>query len=57
MKKKKLIDSLKDKKNKLEQSKFQEEDAERSGDYNKVAEIRYSQIPAIKKRWKRSRKN
>ncbi len=46
---KKLIDSLKDKKNKLEQLKFQEEEAERSGDYNKVAEIRYSQIPAVKK--------
>jgi len=46
---KKLIDSLKTKKNKLEQLKFQEEEAERSGDYNKVAEIRYSQIPAVKK--------
>lgn len=46
---KKLIDSLKDKKNRLEQLKFQEEEAERSGDYNKVAEIRYSQIPALKK--------
>lgn len=46
---KKLIDALKDKKNKLEQLKFQEEEAERAGDYNKVAEIRYSQIPAIKK--------
>ncbi len=46
---KKLIDSLKEKKNRLEQFKFQEEDAERTGDYNKVAEIRYSQIPAVKK--------
>jgi len=46
---KKLIDALKDKKNKLEQLKFQEEEAERAGDYNKVAEIRYSQIPALKK--------
>jgi ATP-dependent Clp protease ATP-binding subunit ClpB len=46
---KKLIDSLKDKKNKLEQLKFQEEEAERAGDYNKVAEIRYSGIPAVKK--------
>ncbi|HEX4839068.1 MAG TPA: AAA family ATPase [Rhabdochlamydiaceae bacterium] len=46
---KKLIDSLKNKKNSLEQFKFQEEEAERSGDYNKVAEIRYSQIPAVKK--------
>jgi ATP-dependent Clp protease ATP-binding subunit ClpB len=46
---KKLIDALKDKKNKLEQFKFQEEEAERASDYNKVAEIRYSQIPALKK--------
>jgi ATP-dependent Clp protease ATP-binding subunit ClpB len=45
---KKLIDSLKEKKNKLEQLKFQEEEAERASDYNKVAEIRYSQIPALK---------
>jgi ATP-dependent Clp protease ATP-binding subunit ClpB len=46
---KKLIDSLKEKKNKLEQLKFQDEEAERAGEYNKVAEIRYSQIPALKK--------
>lgn len=45
---KKLIDSLKEKKNKLEQLKFQEEEAERASDYNKVAEIRYSQIPSLK---------
>jgi ATP-dependent Clp protease ATP-binding subunit ClpB len=45
---KKLIDALKEKKNRLEQLKFQEEEAERSGDYNKVAEIRYSKTPAIK---------
>ncbi len=55
---KKLIDSLKEKKNQLEQLRFQEEEAERKADYNKVAEIRYSQIPAAcKKRWKKSRKN
>lgn len=46
---KKLIDALKEKKNRLEQLKFQEEEAERAGDYNKVAEIRYSSVPAIKK--------
>jgi ATP-dependent Clp protease ATP-binding subunit ClpB len=46
---KKLIDALKEKKNRLEQLKFQEEEAERSGDYNKVAEIRYSKTPAVKK--------
>ncbi|HEX2579683.1 MAG TPA: AAA family ATPase [Rhabdochlamydiaceae bacterium] len=54
---KKLIDSLKDKKNRLEQFKFQEEEAERSGDYNKVAEIRYSQIPAVKKEMEEVQKN
>jgi ATP-dependent Clp protease ATP-binding subunit ClpB len=53
---KKLIDSLKDKKNKLEQLKFQEEEAERSGDYNKVAEIRYSQIPGLKKEMEEAQK-
>jgi ATP-dependent Clp protease ATP-binding subunit ClpB len=46
---KKIIDSVKEKKNRLEQLKFQEEESERSGDYNKVAEIRYSKIPALKK--------
>lgn len=46
---KKIIDSLKEKKNKLETLKFQEEEAERAADYNKVAEIRYNQIPALKK--------
>lgn len=46
---KKVIDSLKDRKSKLEQLKFQEDEAERAGDYNKVAELRYSQIPALKK--------
>jgi ATP-dependent Clp protease ATP-binding subunit ClpB len=46
---KKAIESLKEKKNKLEQMKFQEEEAERKGDYNKVAEIRYSQMPQLKK--------
>ncbi|HNA62364.1 MAG TPA: AAA family ATPase [Rhabdochlamydiaceae bacterium] len=46
---KRIIDSLKEKKNQLEQLKFQEEESERSGDYNKVAEIRYSKIPALKK--------
>lgn len=46
---KKMIELLKEKKNKLEQLKFQEEEVERAGDYNKVAEIRYSKIPALKK--------
>ncbi len=46
---KKVIDWLKEKKSKLEQLKFQEDEAERAGDYNKVAELRYSQIPSLKK--------
>lgn len=46
---KKVIDFLKEKKSNLEQLKFQEEDAERGGDYNTVAELRYSLIPALKK--------
>lgn len=44
---KKLIDGIKEKKNKLEHLRFQEEEADRKGDYNKVAELRYSVIPAL----------
>lgn len=46
---KKQIQSVKDKKNKLEQLRFQEEDYERKADYNKVAEIRYNTIPKLQK--------
>lgn len=46
---KKIIDNLKEKKNALESLKFEEEKAERALDYNKVAEIRYSLIPQVKK--------
>lgn len=46
---KKLIESIKDKKNKYEQLRFQEEEAERKADYNKVAELRYSTIPKLQK--------
>jgi ATP-dependent Clp protease ATP-binding subunit ClpB len=46
---KKLIDDVKEKKNKLEQLRFQEEEAERNADYNKVAEIRYNTIPQVEK--------
>jgi ATP-dependent Clp protease ATP-binding subunit ClpB len=46
---KKLIDDVKEKKNKLEHLRFQEEEAERKADYNKVAEIRYNTIPQIEK--------
>lgn len=46
---KELISVVKDKKSKLENVRFQEEEAERSGDYNKVAEIRYGLLPKLKK--------
>ena len=42
---KKWLEIIKEKKNTLEHLKFKEEEAERSLDYNKVAEIRYSLIP------------
>lgn len=42
---KKWLEIIKEKKNSLEHLKFKEEEAERSLDYNKVAEIRYSLIP------------
>lgn len=48
-KEKALIQSLKDKKNKMEQLRFQEEELERKADYNKVAELRYNNIPALQK--------
>lgn len=46
---KKLIETLKEKKDALEKLRFQEEDAERRSDYNKVAEIRYSTMPELHK--------
>ncbi len=46
---KELIESLKEKKDTLEKLRFQEEEAERTSDYNKVAEIRYSTLPALTK--------
>jgi ATP-dependent Clp protease ATP-binding subunit ClpB len=46
---KNLIQGLKEKKDLLEKLKFQEEEAERKADYNKVAEIRYAKIPALQK--------
>ena len=44
---KQLITEIKDRRTLLENLRFQEEEAERKSDYNKVAEIRYSQIPKI----------
>ncbi len=46
---KEILVTLKDKKNKLEQMRFQEEEAERVADYNRVAQIRYNDIPALEK--------
>lgn len=46
---KKIIDSLKEKKDQLEKYRFQEEEAERKVDYNLVAELRYSTIPKLQK--------
>src|SRR5690606_10661073 len=46
---KKDLQLVKEKKNKLEQLRFQEEEAERVADYNKVAELRYNTIPAVMK--------
>lgn len=46
---KEVIQSLKEKKNKLEQMRFQEEEWERKADYNKVAELRYDAIPKLHK--------
>lgn len=44
---KKLIEELKERKNKLEHLRFEEEESERKADYNKVAELRYNTIPAL----------
>lgn len=45
---KQLIQSLKEKKDALEKLRFLEEEAERAANYNKVAEIRYNSLPAMK---------
>lgn len=46
---KKSLESLKEKKEELEELRFKEE-ANRNSDFNKVAEIRYSTIPALEKK-------
>lgn len=46
---KELIETLKKKKNELEHLRFQEEEADRKADYNKVAELRYQRIPELQK--------
>ena len=54
---KKLINSQKEKMHELEQLRFQEEESERSGDYNRVAEIRYSKIPAVQNELKEAQES
>lgn len=49
---KKLIERVKEKKDVVEKLRFQEEELERGADYNKVAELRYSKIPQLKKELK-----
>lgn len=44
-----LIEKIKEKKNSFEKLRFQEEEAERKSDYNKVAELRYNSIPKLQK--------
>ncbi|GAB4225502.1 MAG: AAA family ATPase [Chlamydiales bacterium] len=44
-----IIETLKEKKNTLENLRFQEEQAERLADFNKVAELRYNDIPKMEK--------
>lgn len=44
-----LIEKLKSEKDRIEKLRFQEEEAERGADYNRVAEIRYKEIPAVQK--------
>jgi ATP-dependent Clp protease ATP-binding subunit ClpB len=46
---KKMIQNLKEKKNQLEQLRFQEEESERKAEYNRVAEIRYNELPQLQK--------
>ncbi len=46
---KKLIEQVKEKKNQLEHLRFNEEEFERRADYNKVAELRYNEIPAVQR--------
>lgn len=46
---KKIIEALKEKKDQLEKMRFQEEEADRKADYNRVAELRYNSIPKLQK--------
>ncbi len=44
-----LLQSVKDKKDKLEKMRFQEEELERKAEYNEVAILRYQKIPELQK--------
>lgn len=46
---KNLVDQIQNKKNEIDQLKFEEEKANRNGNLEKVAEIRYSRIPEAQK--------
>lgn len=54
---KKIIQSIKEKKNLYEKLRFQEEESERKSDYNAVAELRYSQIPKLQQEIEDAQKN
>lgn len=49
---KRLIQSIKEKKDRIEQMKFQEEELERRSEYQKVAELRYSELPKVQEELK-----
>lgn len=53
---KKLIHALKDKKDRLEKLRFQEEELERKAEFNKVAELRYGEIPKLQEEIKEAEK-
>ena len=53
---KKLLQDVKNKKNQLEEMRFHEEELERRSEYQKVAELRYSAIPAIEEEIKKTEK-
>ena len=44
-----LIEALKEKKGELETLRFQEDEAERTSNFNRVAEIRYNERPSLEK--------
>jgi len=53
-KEKVLLEGIKEKKDQLEKLRFKEEEADRASDYNRVAEIRYAEIPALEEEVKKA---